>query len=217
MSKEQFIETQKVKKTTDSEGNVKTEISSSIEKRRVKCFEKEIFFKLFAKNIAMFQGIQSVAGFKVLFILLKHCAEYNDGNNIYLGYGIPAYLCRKYDIHKPTFFKGVKELRTNNIIIAHSECNKKGSKFENCYCWNPFILGQGNPADIHLLRQTIQIDYDFTNLTMETMMKAEQISKNGLSIINNPQHYEVESTIQNGNDSEVIVRQKNQSKKKLHN
>lgn len=197
--------------TKDINGETSIEITEKT--KTVKTKSAELFFKLFCDTIGEFQGLKGEASYNLLFALMDYTSKQNFRDNaFFLGYGTPKHIQRQYNIIRSNYYKGFKELLNARILLKHKECDDSNSKFANCYCWNPYLIGKGNPVDIQYLRQTFHIDFDFNNLTVKTSNKAEKITKDGVNMLKNPQNYEVKQIKQDDNNFEVVVEEKDSLK-----
>lgn len=199
-----IIEKETIKERMDESGNII--ISSTKNTQKIKAYDEEAFFKLFCNNLGMLKGLKSATTYKILFGILQYATGRWD-NNVFLGYGVKTWLCKKLEVHRPNFYKAIKELVRENILIPHQD-------EKDLFVWNPFFIGQGSLSDIAKLRQTIQIDYDFENLTMETTFKADSVTKTGIEILKDKNNYEVKSVKENNGDSEILLGKKQTT---LHN
>lgn len=193
-----IIERELITERQDENGNIV--ISSTKNTQKIRAYNEEAFLKLFCQNLGMLKDIRSITTYKVLFGILQY-ATGRFNNNVFLGFGVKSWLCKQIGIQRPPLYKAIKELVEKNILL-------KNPNEKDLYVWNPYFVGQGSLVEIANLRQTIQIEYNFTKLTMEMKFQADSVTKAGMEILKNVNDYEVKETSINGDDGEILLEKK---------
>lgn len=176
-----FVQLEKVDKFV----NYSTGEVTSKSETKVLRVEKntEVFFKLFVESIGTLYGLNAVSSFKVLFAILNMATTRE--NIICLAFGMRSRICQTIGIHLNVFARGLKELVDREIL--------KKTESKDYFVLNPYIFGQGTFIDIEKLRQKIELEYDFKKGEIRRTISADSITATGMSILENPNQYEISS------------------------
>lgn len=170
-------------------GEVVTQETFTLEKIN----KSDEFLKIFVNNLAF---INSELTSLEKSILLGVLNEVNWNNVLKIERSFKQELQATLKIGRTSIFKGIKGLIAKGVLtpINTDELKEALNVRNDCsYLMNPNIIGKGNLRDIHKIRQTVTMDFDFKEREFTKKIVRTTFRDDFPAFLANQENYKIDS------------------------
>lgn len=177
---------------------------------------KESFIKLFTENIDYIINLESQE--KTLFFTLLSSVDYK--NVVRFDKTMKQNIVLDKVLSRAGMYRALNGLIEKKVIFKiNREFVKSyaGVGSDDCYLFNPNLVGRGSWNDLKNLRHTITREWDFENLEFRQNLEMEEEYLGFDEIKNNQERYQVKEIKQEHNETtkmkntEIVIEEKNNS------
>ncbi|WP_139454144.1 hypothetical protein [Campylobacter armoricus] len=175
---------------------------------------RESFIKLFTENIHYIINLESQE--KTLFFTLLSSVDYK--NVVRFDKSMKQNIILDKVLSRAGMYRALNGLIEKKVIFKIDRDFVKsyaGVGSDDCYLFNPNLVGRGSWNDLKNLRHTITREWDFENLEVRENLEIEEEYLGLDEIKNNQEQYQVKeinkeyNEITNEKNMEVVIEEKN--------
>ena len=177
---------------------------------------RESFIKLFTENIHYIINLESQE--KTLFFTLLSSVDYK--NVVRFDKSMKQNIILDKVLSRAGMYRALNGLIEKKVIFKIDRDFVKsyaGVGSDDCYLFNPNLVGRGSWNDLKNLRHTITREWDFENLEVRENLEIEEEYIGLDEIKNNQKQYQVKEINQEHNEmtkvknTEIVIEEKNNS------
>ncbi|WP_139493178.1 hypothetical protein [Campylobacter armoricus] len=183
---------------------------------------RESFIKLFTENIHYIINLESQE--KTLFFTLLSSVDYK--NVVRFDKSMKQNIILDKVLSRAGMYRALNGLIEKKVIFKIDRDFVKsyaGVGSDDCYLFNPNLVGRGSWNDLKNLRHTITREWDFENLEVRENLEIEEEYLGLDEIKNNQEQYQVKeinkeyNEITNEKNMEVVIEEKNNNADNIAN
>lgn len=177
---------------------------------------RESFIKLFTENIHYIINLEPQE--KTLFFTLLSSVDYK--NVVRFDKSMKQNIILDKVLSRAGMYRALNGLIEKKVIFKIDRDFVKsytGVGSDDCYLFNPNLVGRGSWNDLKNLRHTITREWDFENLEVRENLEIEEKYLSFDEIKNNQEQYQIKEINQEHNEAtkvkntEIVIEEKNNS------